>query len=132
MNLIVDTSIIIAVITNEKHKAALIRMSRGKYLIAPSSLHWEIGNAFSAMFKRKRITLQEASAALDAYSQIPIRFSDVDLEHALELSSRLNIYAYDAYVIGCAIKHHAALVSLDEKLLKAAKKAGATIREVGK
>jgi len=57
MNLVVDTSVIIAVITNEEHKRQLINLSKGADLIAPPSLHWEIGNAFSAMFKRKRISL---------------------------------------------------------------------------
>lgn len=130
MNLTVDTSIIIAVITNEKHKKQLIKATEGVDLIAPLSLHWEIGNAFSAMFKRKRISIQQAFAALAAYHQIPIRFSDIELGVALELSHNLNIYAYDAYVIGCSLKHNAALLSLDERLLKAAQKAGVKIREV--
>ncbi len=130
MNLIVDTTIIIAVITNEKHKKKLVKATMGTDLIAPSSLHWEIGNAFSAMFKRKRISIKQAISALEAYHQIPIRFSDIELGIALELSHKMNIYAYDAYVIGCALKHNAALISLDEGLLKAAVKAGVKIREV--
>ena len=130
MNLIVDTSIIIAVITNEKHKKQLVKTTRDTDLIAPSSLHWEIGNAFSAMFKRRRINIKQAIAALEAYHQIPIRFSDIELGIALELSHNLNIYAYDAYVIGCALKHNAALISLDEGFLEAPIKASVKIREV--
>ena len=130
MNLIMDTSVIIAVITNEKHKQDLIKLSKGANLIAPASLHWEIGNAFSAMLKRKRISIEEAFSALTAYRQIPLQFSEVDLETALELSSKFNIYAYDAYVISCALKHKSPLVTLDEKLLDIAQSAGATIREV--
>ncbi len=130
MNLIVDTSIIIAVITNEKHKKQLIKATKGMDLIAPSSLHWEIGNAFSAMFERERITIKQAIAALEAYHQIPIRFSDIELGIALELAHNLGIYAYDAYVIGCALKHNTALLSLDKGLLKSAMKAGVKIKEV--
>ena len=130
VNIIVDTSTIIAVVTNERHKKLLIKATKGMDLIAPSSLHWEIGNAFSAMFKRKRINMKQAIAALDAYQKIPIRFSDIELSIALELSNSLDIYAYDAYVIGCALKHNAALISLDRGLLKAAVKAGVKIREV--
>lgn len=130
MNLVVDTSVIIAVITNERHKKQLIELSKGAELIAPSSLHWEIGNAFSAMFKRGKITLEHAVAALAAYKQIPIQFSDVDLDTALELSYNLNMYAYDAYAIGCALKHRSPLVSLDGSLLEAAQRAGVKIKEV--
>jgi len=130
MNLVVDTSVIIAVITNEKHKKQLIEVSKGADLIAPSSLHWEIGNAFSAMFKRKRISLEKAMAALAGYRQIQIRFYDIELEMALELSSRLNLYAYDAYVIGCALEHNSPIVSLDGVLLDAAERAGVATRKV--
>jgi predicted nucleic acid-binding protein len=128
MNLVVDTSVIIAVITNEKHKNQLIKVSKGADLIAPSSLHWEIGNAFSAMFKRKRISLEQAIAALAAYQRIPIKFYDVELDTALELSFKLNVYAYDAYVIGCALKHKSSLVTLDGSLLDAAERAGVAIK----
>ena len=77
MNLIADTSVIIAVVTNEAHKSHLIEISKGFDLIAPSSLHWEIGNAFSAMSKRKVLSLGQAKLALSAYREIPIKFIDV-------------------------------------------------------
>ena len=51
MDLVVDTSVIIAVITNEKHKKKLVRVSKGADLIPPQSLHWEVGNAFSAIVR---------------------------------------------------------------------------------
>lgn len=60
MSLVVDTSVIISVITNDKHKLKLIKITRGEELIAPESLHWEIGNAFSDMFKRKRMEIKPA------------------------------------------------------------------------
>jgi predicted nucleic acid-binding protein len=62
--LVLDTSAVIAVISNEAHKPALIELATGTELLAPSSLAAELGNAFSAMFKRKRISLEEAKAAL--------------------------------------------------------------------
>lgn len=130
MNLIVDTSVIIAVVTNEEHKSQLIEISKGSDLLAPSSLHWEIGNAFSAMFKRNRITLKQATATIAAYNQIPIRFYDVSLSTALDLAHRLNLHAYDAYVIACALKHGSPIVSLDNGLLDAAQRAGAETIEV--
>jgi predicted nucleic acid-binding protein len=130
MNIVVDTSVIIAVITNEPHKKKMIEMTKEADLIAPSSLHWEVGNAFSAMFKRKRITLAQSIKAVRAYKKIPIRFSDVELEAAIELAEGLNIYAYDAYFIGCALKHKSALLSLDRGMLDAAEVAGIRIKEV--
>jgi predicted nucleic acid-binding protein len=130
MKIIIDTSAVIAVITNEIHKEKLILTTKGADLIAPSSLHWEIGNAFSAMFKRGRITLDQAKRAIEAYGEIPIQFSDIELSEALQLAEELNIYAYDAYVIGCASKHKAPLVTLDRGLIEAATRAGVKVREV--
>ncbi len=130
MNVVVDTSVIIAAITNEVHKKQLIHLTKGANLIAPHSLHWEIGNAFSAMFKRHRITLKQATMAIRAYHLIPIQFTDVELDMALQLAADLDIYAYDAYVIGCALKHRSPLVTLDSGLMSAALKAGANVRKV--
>ena len=49
---VVDASVLIAVASNEPIKADLVQLTQNVDLIAPSSVHWEIGNAFSAMLKR--------------------------------------------------------------------------------
>jgi len=126
----VDTSVIVAVIANEPEKTALVELTRGLELIAPPSVHWEVGNAFSAMMKRKRITLDEALKALDVYDKIPIKFLDVELEQTLRIAANLNIYAYDAYIIRCAQKYRTPLVSLDQNLVIQAKNIGIHVKEV--
>ncbi|MCP4369809.1 MAG: type II toxin-antitoxin system VapC family toxin [Deltaproteobacteria bacterium] len=130
MNIVIDTSAIIAVIANEPEKKRLIKLTSGFDLIAPKSIYWEIGNAFSAMFKRKRATLKQAKDAINIFKKIPIRFSDVDLIDTLELSNKYDIYAYDAYVISCALKHKCSLISLDLRLLEVSKQAKVKIVEV--
>ena len=49
---------------------------------------------------------------------------------AVELAQRLGIYAYDAYIIACALNQRCALISLDRRLVAAAKVAGADVLEV--
>ena len=127
---VVDASIIIAVVSNEAEKGPLVQMTQNVNLVAPTSIHWEIGNAFSAMFKRNRISIEDAIQAIIAYEKIPIRFVDIKLDEALKLAHALNIYAYDATIIRCAIKYKSPLLSLDQKLLKAAKMAKAQVIEV--
>ena len=129
-NLVIDASALIAVVTNEPEKAKLIRLTQNVDLIAPASVHWEIGNAFSAMLKRSRITVTDALQAIEAYQEIPIRFVDVELEEATKLADTLNIYAYDAYLIRCAIKYKSPLLSLDQRLVNSAQSAKAQIVEV--
>lgn len=131
MNLVIDASVIIAVVMNEPGKPALVNLAKGVNLLAPSSVHWEIGNAFSAMFKRKRITLIEARKAIEAYYQIPVRFIEVDLLQAIEIADQSGIYAYDAYIIASAHNQKCPLVTLDAGLVDVAKQAGITVLEVG-
>ena len=130
MEIVVDTSAIIAVIANEPEKAAIIRQTRGAALVAPHSIHWEIGNAFSAMLKRSRITLTQAQQAIEIYRSIPIRFVDIDLELALEIANEFKIYAYDAYILQCALQYKQPLIALDEDLVGYARKKGVRVVEV--
>lgn len=130
MKIVLDTSVIVAVIANEPEKTALIEMTRGSELVAPHSVHWEIGNAFSSMLKRKRLTSGEATKALKVYGRIQIRFLDVELEQSLRIADEQGIYAYDAYVLRCAQKHRSPLISLDQSLLACAKRIGIQVKEV--
>lgn len=129
MPIVVDASVIIAVIANEPIKSALINLTRGEELFSPRSLPWEIVNAFSAMFKRKAIDPTLASAAVDEFLRIPIRYVDIDLQRSLELSHSLNVYAYDAYMIACAEQVGCRLVTLDRGLMNAALSAGVSVVE---
>jgi predicted nucleic acid-binding protein len=120
MNCVVDTSTLIAVIANEPEKDRLIEITRGADLLAPASIHWEIVNAFSAMLKRGRITLDQALDALYIYRQIPLRLIDVELEDTMQIVAESGIYAYDAYFILCAIKYKSTLITLDRKMTQVA------------
>lgn len=130
MKIVADTSVIIAVIANEPEKTALVELTRGLELIAPPSVHWEIGNAFSAMLKRQTINYDEALQALEIYDRIPIRFLDVELDQTLKISAEQGMYAYDAYIIRCAQKYRAPLVSLDRHLVVCAKNMGLHVKEI--
>ncbi|MGW8257880.1 MAG: type II toxin-antitoxin system VapC family toxin [Thermoguttaceae bacterium] len=130
MDIIVDTSSIIAVIANEPEKTALIEQTRGSTLYVPQSVPWEIGNAFSAMLKRNRIDLDLAQKAIVAFRQIPLRYVDVDLTGAIDLAAKLGIYAYDAYIILAALERNYPLLALDSGLIRAAKQAFVKVLEI--
>lgn len=118
MNIVVDTSVVIAVLLNEPIKCSLVEVT------SDATLHWEIGNALSAMFKQRRLSLEQAQKTLRSYKQIALNLIDVDLGKSMQVSSEQCIYAYDAYFIACAQKLHAPLLSLDKGLNVAAEKAG--------
>ena len=130
MRFTVDTSIIIAVVTNEPSKQDIVKATRGAELLAPASLHWEVGNALSAMLRRGRIDATSAKGALAMYREIPLRLIDVDLEEALALVSDAGLYAYDAYMLACARSFRAPLLTLDRRLQSAAYSASIPFLEV--
>jgi predicted nucleic acid-binding protein len=130
MDLVTDTSVIIAVITNAEEKRRLVELTRNRGIIAPASVHWEVGNAFSSLLKRRLVTPLDVVEALEAYADIPIRFVDVDLGAALQIAAELSVYAYDAYLIACARQSAAPLLTLDRGLIRAARRLGVQVLEV--
>ncbi len=130
MDIVVDTSALIAVLVGESTRKKIIEITRGNTLIGPGSIPWEIGNAFSAMFKKNRISLEEAQRGLLIFNGIPIRYVEPDFIKVLQLSKKTNLYAYDAYFLDCAIRHKAPLLTLDKKLQASAKNFKVEIMEV--
>jgi len=128
--IVIDTSAVVAVITDAPEKAALIRTTEDAALVAPSSVHWEVGNAFSAMIRRGRLTPELAARAIDIYQSIPIRFVDVDLTASLMIAFEHRLYAYDAYLIECARAKRAPLLTLDRTLARVAAKMAIEVMEI--
>jgi predicted nucleic acid-binding protein len=130
MRIVVDTSTVIAVVVGEAEKARLIELTKDATIVAPPSIDWEVGNAFSAMLKRSRINLEQAIEAIEVYQEISLEIVDVDLTAALRLAGKFNIYAYDAYVLQCAIEYGLPLLSLDQDMVDIAKRADLQVIEV--
>ena len=130
MTLVVDASVLLAVLMSEPERAKIIELTKDVDLIAPSSVHWEIGNALSSMLKRGRMTLVQAESLLKNYEKIPIRFVEVSLHESIRISADRKIYAYDAFLIACARDQRCRLISLDKALLQASKDSGIQVVEV--
>lgn len=130
MDIIIDTSAIISVIIGEPERARIIDLTTGKTLIGPGSIPWEVNNAFSAMFKQSRLTLEEAVKGISIFQSIPVRYVDPSHIKVLQLSKQANIYAYDAYFLDCAIRCNAPLLTLDRKLMATARDLKIEILEV--
>ncbi len=130
MDIVIDTSALIAVITGEPERDRIVELTTGATLVGPGSIPWEIGNAFSAMFKQSRLTLDESRKGFAIFSSIPIRYIKPDFVNAMRISRQANMYAYDAYFIDCAARQKSPLLTLDRKLRRAARELNVEVLEV--
>ena len=130
MDVVIDTSALISVIVGEPERTKIVEFTTGNTLIGPGSIPWEIGNAFSALFEQDRLTLDEAQKCLAIFESIPLRYVEPDFFNALKLSKKINMYAYDAYFLDCAIRYKAPLLTLDRELKAAAQNINVETLEV--
>ena len=120
MNIVADTNIFLAVALDEPEKNNIIKLTSGSEIFSPEILPYEIGNALSAMVKRKRITKKEALSAQNRANSIPVRLVSIDTYQALKLAIKYNIYAYDAYFLQGAKTLSHPLITLDKRMKQVA------------
>ncbi len=130
MKIISDTSVVIALITSGEERKSIIEIIDGCDFVCSESIHPEIGNAVSAMFKRSRITLNDGIEIVEGFQKIEIQTLSLNLSRSVEISHKFNIYAYDAYVIECAERLNAPLITLDSRMKEVAEQMGITVIEV--
>jgi len=129
MKIVADTNTFIAVALNEPEKDRIIRLSEGHDLIAPEVLPFEVGNALTAMLKRKVLDTDEVFLAWEMVQHIPVDLRRIDIGAALKIATQYNIYAYDAYFLECALNLRSPLLTLDRQMKAIAREIGIQIME---
>lgn len=117
---VVDASTIAAVVFREPREAAVRARLNGRRLFAPFLLAYELANVCWVKMKRNpdaRATILEQF--IDS-RRVPIELTDVDFPQMVELALRHDLTAYDASYLWLARQLGAELVTLDEKLERAA------------
>ena len=125
---VADASAVLAVLLDEPSASDVRAASRESELIAPGSLSWEVGNALVLGMRKDRLTLEMAGAAFREYQNVPIRTVPIEPADALEIAEAEDIYAYDAYMLTCAHRHLAPLLSLVLHLRSIARRRGVDLR----
>lgn len=121
MKYVADTNTFLAVALNEPEKPWLIQATDGHDLAAPAVLPYEIGNALSALAKRKAVPAKQLPVVWDAFSRVRVELVEIDVRAALVLAQRCGIYAYDAYFLQCALETRCPLLTLDKGMKRVAK-----------
>lgn len=130
MKAVADTSVVISLLTSEQERRELLLALENYELVCVASVEAEIGNAVSAMFRRGRISLAQGMDIIAGFRSARFRILSLNLPRAVEISHSLGIYAYDAYVLECAERLNAPLVTLDRGMKLAAKRLNLTLIEV--
>lgn len=127
---VVDTSIVLAVLLNEPSRTAILKRTRSMRVLVAPSITWEVGNALVALVRRGRADHAAIARAWASFERIPLRFTVVDVAASLRLATERKLSAYDAYVIEAARAGGAALMTLDHRQRLAAIACGVPIQEV--
>lgn len=124
MNMVIDTSAIIASVMRGPERDALAEAASGHVLIAPGCVRWEVCQALSVMIRQKGIDVVEARRGMDILDNIPLRYVEVDMDQVLSIASRMKGVAADAFLLETAIRYNAPLLTLDRSLSRAAESLG--------
>ena len=129
MNIVADTNIFLAVILREAERSRIVRLTANATVLSPEFLPYEIGNALSAMVKRRKLTESQALEAEKAVGQIPVRLVSTNIGDSLRLAVEQNLYAYDAYFLSCAQAFSYPLLTLDRAMQRVATRLGIEVLE---
>ena len=124
MNMVIDTTAIIAALMRDSERDALTEAASGHELIAPDYIRWEICNVISVMIRQKGIDPSEGRKGMEILEQVPLRYVDVNMPRVLSIASRLKGVAADAFFLETALRYNAPLLTLDRTLARAAESLG--------
>ena len=116
MKFVIDVNVILAVVLGEPERAWAIAATAQGVAFAPKSLPFEIGNALTSLVKRKRLSAEGMLVAGNATAAFRVSLRDVEMAAALDLAAKHGLYAYDAYILQCAINVRGKLVTLDKRM----------------
>ena len=126
MTLVIDASVAAKWVLPEPDSGRAVALrSTGEEMIAPSLILAEIGNALWKSALRDEVSKSDAVRALAAAAAHLTTLVAIDelAEHATGLAIDLRHPIYDCFYLALAQRENAAVVTADERLLAAARKA---------
>jgi predicted nucleic acid-binding protein len=122
---VVDASAIGALLFGEADGPWVRDLISGQVLLVPAMFHFELGNVCWLKLRRHP---EEAGELLDSWldwnAQPPVAAMAVDLLDTMRLAREHNLTFYDASYLWLAKERAEALISLDAKLVRAARSIG--------
>ena len=128
MEILLDASAIIAVITDEPEAQMVINCTKNATIVSPNIISFEVANALTRMM-RKNVIISENQlfTLIKSFKLIPIKMVNIDLEKALEIAWHYKIYAYDAFYLEVAKTLQLPFITFDNGMKKIGKELGLNI-----
>lgn len=118
--LVIDASVLIAVLFGESEFEQANSLLVGRALVAPHLLDLEVASAALKKVRRENLPLSSIKAILEIYVRLPIERHPIEADAVLELAARYRLTAYDAAYLYLAERLEAPLATFDAKLASAA------------
>ncbi len=113
---------------DQRYAESVLQMLIERKAFVPNLWHLEVSNVLNAAEKRGDISVAVAEGFIAQIEQLSIRVDGETAKHAwnrsLVLARNYKLSSYDAAYLELALRMNLPLASLDQGLIKAAKKAG--------
>ncbi len=120
--LVVDASVVAAVLFAERSARHALAWMQGRALCAPVLIDFELANAALQKVRRRSVSEDAAAASLEAMAALELERVAVDPAASLRLAGRYGLTVYDAAYLWLAEALGAPLATLDERLGDAARR----------
>jgi predicted nucleic acid-binding protein len=117
---IVDTSAVASIMFDEPEADEVILRLRGAVLVAPALLQFELVNVCVTKLRRHPELRDSMLRGLEIYTRLMIEPIEVDSLGIFALAERFGLTGYDASYLRLAQRLRAELVTLDQRLARAA------------
>ena len=116
MDILLDASAILAIILNEPNKDKVIKLTENAIVISSEVISFEVGNALVNLYRKQKITGDGVVEAYKNYTLLSLNIIKVNIENALKIACKYNIYAYDAYYLEIADRLKIPLITFDSSM----------------
>lgn len=120
--MVVDASLIAAILFDEPGQEDAVLALRGKQPVAPGLLRYEMASIGAKKLRRGELDLDETLACLNTLTAFDIEYGEIDPAAVVRLAQAYRITAYDASYLWLAGELKAPLGTLDQGLAAAAMK----------
>jgi predicted nucleic acid-binding protein len=128
MEIVLDTSALIAVIADEPEADIVLKYSQNVAFVSPSVISFEVANSLSRMLRKGLIKdYRKMADLIDSFQQIPIKLFENNLQDVIKIVWDYKIYAYDAFFLETAKSLNLPLLTLDRDMKKIGRDFGITI-----